>query len=322
MGAHIRRSLVACAAAVVFALSAGAASAQTGQVKGTVVDAQNKPVEGAKITIMPAESTSRKLETKTNKKGEFIQIGLSPGEYKITAEKDGLTQTQNIRVHLDMAEVSFRLVPGGGGPMSPEEQKKQEEKLAAVRAKFDEGVKLASSDPEQAIARFNEVLADAPKCTECYINIGAIYARQKDYPKAEAAFQQAITVNPNSAEAYNGLANVYNAQKKFDQAAEASAQASKLGGAAGAAGGAGGGNASATFNQGVILWNAQKIPEAKAKFEEALKMDPNLADAHYWLGMALLNEGKMDEAKPHFQEYLKLAPTGQYAENAKSIVGG
>ena len=39
-------------------------------------------------------------------------------------------------------------------------------------------------------------------------------------------------MKPNSADAYNGLANVYNAQKKFDQAAEASAEAAKLGAAA------------------------------------------------------------------------------------------
>ena len=58
-------------------------------------------------------------------------------------------------------------------------------------------------------------------------------------------------------------------------------------GAAGAPGAAGGGNASAVFNQGVILWNAGKIPEAKAQFEQAVKLDPNMADAHYWLGMAL-----------------------------------
>ena len=71
------------------------------------------------------------------------------------------------------------------------------------------------------------------------------------------------------------------------------------------------------FNQGVILWNAGKIPEAKKQFEEAVKLDPKLADAHYWLGMASLNEGKTPDAVPHFEEYLKLAPTGQYAEQAK-----
>jgi TolA-binding protein len=83
---------------------------------------------------------------------------------------------------------------------------------------------------------------------------------------------------------------------------------------------AGGGSAPAVFNQGVILWNAGKIPEAKAQFEQAVKIDPNLADAHYWLGMAYVNEGKLPDAAPHFEEYLKLAPTGQYAEQAKGIL--
>src|SRR3712207_7549398 len=36
--------------------------------------------------------------------------------------------------------------------------------------------------------------------------------------------------------------------------------------------------------------------EAKKNFEEAVKLDPKLADAHYWLGMALVNEGKLPEA--------------------------
>ena len=70
----------------------------------------------------------------------------------------------------------------------------------------------------------------------------------------------------------------------------------------------------------MILWNAGKIPEAKAQFEQAVKLDPNMAEAHYWLGMAIVNAGNTAEAKPHFETYLKLAPTGQYAETAKSIV--
>ena len=70
----------------------------------------------------------------------------------------------------------------------------------------------------------------------------------------------------------------------------------------------------------MILWNAGKIPEAKAQFEEAVKLDPNMADAQYWLGMALVNGGDTAGAKPKFEAYLKLAPTGQYADIAKSIL--
>ena len=116
-----------------------------------------------------------------------------------------------------------------------------------------------------------------------------------------------------------GLANVYNAQKKFDQAAEAGAQAQKLLSAAGGATG-GGVSASATFNQGVIAWNAGKIPEAQKLFEQAVAADPKMADAHYWLGMANVNQGKLPEAVKSFEEYLKLDAKGQYAEQAKGML--
>ena len=319
-GAIIRRTLATCALAIGLACVAAPASAQSGQVKGKVVDAKGQPVEGAKITIVNVETSGRKLETKTNKKGEYIQIGLQPGNYTITAEKDTLKATQPVRISLDMSEVNLTLQPGGaGGQITKEEAQKQQAKVAAIRKAFDDGVALSNENKnEEAIAKFNEAIAGAPTCAECYANIGTIYSRMKEWDKAEAAFKKSIEVKPDFAEGYNGLATVYNAQKKFDQAAEASAQATKLMGSA--PGGAGGASASATFNQGVILWNAGKIAEAKAQFEQAVKIDPNMAEAHYWLGMALVNAGNTAEAKPHFEQYLKLAPSGQYAETAKSIV--
>jgi tetratricopeptide (TPR) repeat protein len=317
--ATIRRTLAIGALAIGLALLALPASAQSGQVKGKVVDAKGQPIEGAKVTIANVETAGRKLETKTNKKGEYIQIGLQPGRYTITVEKGDLKDTKDVQIHLDMAELNFTLAPGQGS-MSKEDQAKMAAKNAAIQKAFGEGVELSNQNKnEEAIAKFQEVLVSVPKCAECYANIGTIQARMKDYEKAEASFKQAVEVKPDFAEGWNGLATVYNAEKKFDLAAEAGKKAAELSGAAGGAAG-GGGNASTVFNQGVILWNAGKIPEAKAQFEQAVKIDPNMAEAHYWLGMATVNEGKTAEAKPHFEAYLKLAPTGQYAETAKSIL--
>ena len=53
--------------------------AQTGRLKGKVVDAENKPVEGAVIT-MESKELNRKISTKTNKRGEYTQF-LAPGTY-------------------------------------------------------------------------------------------------------------------------------------------------------------------------------------------------------------------------------------------------
>jgi tetratricopeptide (TPR) repeat protein len=299
-------------------LAAPAAEAQTGQVKGKVVDAKNQPVEGAVVAIEAVDGMGRKFNVKTKKNGEFIQIGLQPGQYKLTASKDGLSDVHETRVGLDAVEVNFSLRAGGaGGDMSAEERKKAEARIAAVKGNFEAGVKLSNEEKyDEAVAKFNEVIAAAPKCIECYINIATIHLRKKEYDQAEGMYKKVLEIAPTSADAYNGLATVYNAQKKFDQAAEASAQAQKLSAAT-----PGGASASSVFNQGVIAWNASKIPEAKKAFEEAVRLDPKLADAHYWLGMANLNEGKMPEAAKSFDEYLKLAPTGQYAEQAKGILG-
>ena len=66
-------------------------------LKGKVVDAKGAPVDGAKVTIT-AKGMKNTREVKTNKKGEWVQIGLFPGDYSITAEKDGDAGTIGTRV--------------------------------------------------------------------------------------------------------------------------------------------------------------------------------------------------------------------------------
>jgi tetratricopeptide (TPR) repeat protein len=329
MGITIRRSVAIGTLALGLACVASPAFAQSGQIKGKVTDAQGAIVEGAKVLIQNLDQGSKPIETKTNKKGEYIQVGLPPGKYRITVSKDALTTTRDTDIHLDMLTLDIKLEPGGGGgrgAMSKEDAAKAKAKSDIISKAFNEGVDFSNTGKSaEAIAKFNEVIAAVPNCAECYANIGTVQGQAKKYEEAEAAYKKAIEIKPDFSEAYSGLANVYNAEKKFDLAAEASKKAMELVGtpAAGGAPGAPGssaGSASQAFNQGVILWNAGKIPEAKALFEQATKTDPNLADAQYWLGMALLNGGNTAEAKPKFEAYLKLAPTGQYVDTAKSIV--
>ena len=325
-GATIRRAVAISFLALGLALVAAPAFAQSGQIRGKVIDAQDQTVDTATILIENTDKGAKPITTKTNKKGEYIQVGLYPGHYKITASKGDLKVTKETDVHLDMLVLDIKLVAGGGGGagagVSKEEAAKAKARAEAMTKAFADGVQLSNEGKtDEAVAKFMEVVSTIPNCAECYANIGTVQTKAKKYDEAETAFKKAIELKPDFAEAYNGLANLYNAEKKFDLAAEAGKKAMELSTAGGgAAGGGGGATASAAFNQGVILWNAGKIPEAKAQFEEAVKLDATLADAQYWLGMALLNGGDMAGAKPKFETYLKLAPTGQYVETAKSIV--
>ena len=107
---------------------------------------------------------------------------------------------------------------------------------------------------------------------------------------------------------------MYNAQRKFDEAGTMSAKAAEL------AGSATGGNASAVYNQGVILWNQSKAAEAQVQFEKATQLDPRMAEAFYFLGMSLVNQGKLADAKKPMDTYLSLDPKGAHADEVKALL--
>jgi tetratricopeptide (TPR) repeat protein len=306
--------LVACAALVAMAVTLPAAAQSTGMVRGVVKDAAGKPVEGAKV-VVEAEGNNRRFETKSDKKGEFVQIGLSPGPYKVTAEKDkAVSAPSPVTVRIAAGAPLTLVIGGGGGGASPEALAKN----AELKKTFEEGVTASrAGNHDEAIAKFTRAAELNANCYDCYYNIAYSQTQKKDLEKAEAAYKKAIELKADYSEAYGGLANIYNLQRKFEEATAASAKAMEL---SGGGAGAGGGNPDALFNQGVILWNAGKIPEAKKQFEATIAAKPDHAEAHYQLGMALVNEGNLAGAGAEFEKYVQLAPNGPNAATAKGIL--
>ncbi len=292
------------ALAVALALAAPAL-AQTGLVKGKVFDSGGKPVPDAVVTIEFMGGMSRKLTTKSDKRGEFVQLGLQSGTYRITATTEKLgaggAETRIRTGNTSEVTITLSTVPAGVDP-----------KMAELKKAFDEGVAASrGNDFDTAVARFQAAVAVQPTCYECYFNLGYAYLQKKDEKQAEETWKKALEIRVDHPETLNSLATLYNSQKRFDEAAAVSAKA---------AASAPAGNADAIYNQGIILWNAGKIAEAKAKFEEATTADPANADARFQLGMALLNEGKVPDAVASFEHYMKLAPTGQFAPQAKAML--
>jgi len=319
---RFRRVLRVTAGAILaLALAVAAtASAQTGQIRGKVVDDKGQPVVDAKVTIEFKGNITLKRETKTDRRGQYIQAGLQSGPWDVTVEKGDLKMTLNTRVSAGvMANLDFTLVKDApSGSMSAEDAKKLAELRKELEAKYIAAVALIDAGKhDEGIAALTALIAETGGCAICEAKIGEAFLKKGDEAGAEAAFKKAIAADPKLPDPYAALASLYNQQKKFDQAAEMSKKATELSGAGGASGGA---SASVVFNQGIIFWNQSKIAEAKAQFEQAIKLDEKFADAHYWLGMALVNEGKLPEAVVSFEKYLTLAPTGQHAETAKGII--
>jgi tetratricopeptide (TPR) repeat protein len=206
--------------------------------------------------------------------------------------------------------MSFTLSASSG--LTAEDKKE----AAATQASASAAVEaMKAGRHDEAIAKFQEVIAKVPTCADCYYNIGVSQMAKQQQAEAEASFKKAIELKPDNGDAYTALANLYNSQKKFDLAAEASANAAKYAG-----GGAGGGNAEASYNQGVILFNAGKFAEAKTQFEAATKADPNHAMAQYQLGMTSLNLGQIPDAVSALEAYLKVDPNGPKAAEVKAAL--
>lgn len=334
----------------VVAFSATTAHAQS-LVKGKVVDAQNKPVEGALIHFEQKDANTKR-DTKSDKKGEFLFVGLPSGEYKVTASKDGISVDQPAHVTgSEPAFISFMLratAPAAAAGAPPSEKA-----VAALTAgakdqtEADQIKGLAAAALEaynannnkEAVAKFSELVKKVPNCADCFMYLGVSYFGNAQPDEAESALKKSIEIQP-TAEAYNMLMRFYNQQKKFQLAeemnrkagelaakTEADRQAAEAKKAEAAAAVATSNAAVATqtasaspYNEGVGLWNSQKYAEAKVKFEEAAKADSQNADAQYMLGMANLNLGAIPAARAAFQEYLKISPTGEKADQVKTFL--
>jgi len=270
--------------------------------------------------VIQEENTGREWKLKSDKKGEFTQIGLRSGTYKLTAEKEGvgsISGNTNVQLTGRPSQPELRLVPAGVNPAaasSPEALARS----AALQTAFSAGVAAnAAQNYEEAIAKFNEAIGISDVCSECYYNLGVVYSQQKKYDEAETAYKKAIEIKADYADAYNGLANVYNAQRKFDDAAAASSKAAELSGA----GLLGGGDADTLARQAMILFNSGKQDEAHKIAEQAVAMDANNADGHFIMGMTLLTTDPA-KAKTELETYLKLAPdqTSQNVATAKALI--
>jgi len=336
--------------AAVLALSVATAHAQS-LVKGRVVDAQNKPVEGAVIHFEQKDA-NYKRDTKSDKKGEFLFVGLPSGEYKVTATKDTLTDTQSARVSgAEQAFVSFQLrapapaaaaanpTAGFSAISSATKDSSDAEALKTLAASALESYN--ANKYAEAIPKFNDLVKKLPTCSDCYMYLSVSYFATNEPEAAETALKKSLEIKP-TAEAYNMLANLYNQQKKFELGAAAAKKATELSEAAaaaapGAAAPAAGAtaapaaaaappppspemNSANAYNDGVKLWNDNKYADAKAKFEEAAKANPQNPDAQYMIGMANLNLNQIPAARAAFQSYLKIAPEGDKAAQVKTFL--
>jgi Flp pilus assembly protein TadD len=293
----MKRFLIAGGFVLGIALVGAPAHAQTGTARGKVMDEKGQPVPEAKVLLEFTGGVTRKYETKTSKKGEFTQVGMYPGGYKITVTKEGYQgSVTEFRIGLgDPTQVpDFKLLSAAearkaaGGPSEE------------LQTAFKNAVALTQAGKlDEAEAAYNELVAKQPTIPELHHNLGYIYTQKKDWPKAEAAYKKALELRPIYPDASAGLARVYQESGQGDKALELMSKAA----------GENPTDARAQFNMGIFSLNAGKSDEAIAAFQKALTADPTMVDAYYHLGTLYVGQNKITEAVQSLEKYLASNPT-------------
>lgn len=351
MRSMLRKALIAIP---VTALFSAVSFAQITTVVGDIKTTDGKPVENAIIKIERLDVKGN-YKTKTNKKGHYAYTGLPIGAYKITVEVDGkdMDAVNGVRTKLgDPTDVSFQLgnqqnqAAAAGAAAPPrglsdsqkadyEKQKKENEEIikknAELNAAFGAGREAeAAKNWDVAIDNFTKATSIDGNQHVVWSHLADSYIarsggktgaeQQADIDKGVEAYKKAIEIKPDDPGYHNNYGLVLAKAKKYDEAQSELNKAAQLDAP----------NAGKYyFNLGAVYVNTGNSDAAAEAFKKATEADPNYADAHYQYGVPLLGkatttgDGKVIPpagTEAEFQKYLQLAPTGPFADQAKSML--
>jgi len=296
----MKRFFLAAAVLAGLCLVPAAARAQTGTARGKVVDEQGQGLADVKIDIEFRGGVTRKLETKTNKKGEFTQVGLHPGIYKFTASKEGY-QGGYLETKINLGDPTYlpdlkitKPAPGAGGLGGAA--------FGELKASVDKAIELTKAGKlDEAEVLYKDAITKSPQYAVLHYNLAIVYMMKNNAAAAEAEYLKAIELQPEQSDAYAGITNLYLATGKADKALEivnkAAAERPD--------------DAKLQLQLGVIHFNTGKPDEAATAIKKAGSLDPSLAEVHFYLGSIAVGQGKTDECIAELEKYLASSPTNQ-----------
>lgn len=347
----MQRISLVLAFALVAVLTPLSLSAQRVRVRGHIVGEDGKPLAGADIVLVNKEN-GQKFIMKTDKNGDFINIGVAIGVYRLTVNKDGkLLYNSDIAANgeekvldINIPKAQVQQKEEALKQLTQEQRKQIEERQKAAEAERTKvqnlNQMLAEADTaekagnyDQAISIYKQATAGDATQPVLWARLGGAYvgaagkvpagdraAAAEDYTQAVEAYRKAIALKGAEAAYHNNLGQAYAKLGKSDDAMAEYNAAANLDPA----------NASLYYyNLGAVLTNSGKVDEANAAFDKAIAADPNRADAYYWKGVNLLAKATLKDNKmiappgtaENLNKYLALAPNGSHAENAKELLG-
>lgn len=265
-----------------------AALAQTGSVKGVCKDITGKPIAEATVEWVNIDN-GRKFDLKTNNKGEYFSLGITPGRYRVSLIKDGkvLFYFNSVPVNPEEMKVDFDLQKEQGAAaqaagMTAEQAKEQQEQQSKIAKEnntikaLNEKLTVAKQDADAG--NLDGAISTMTEATQMDPNRDLLWAKLGEYTLAAAG-------------------------KQTDKDAKEKSYT----------------NAADDYTKAVDLRQKAMDTDPKAKTPDATKV---LAQYYNNLGQAQAKLGKTDDAVKAYNQAAQLDPAGagQYYFNLGAIL--
>jgi tetratricopeptide (TPR) repeat protein len=296
-----------------------------GSVKGVCRDAEGKPLVGVTVEWVGIE-TGRKYTLKTNAKGEYFSLGISPGKYKVTVSQDGKqvfflngipVGLDEVVQDVDLKQEAEKQAQGQG--MTAAQVKEMQERQAQAAKEtntvksLNDKLNIAKTasdagDFETAVTTLTEAtqmdgtrdllwfkLADAYRMSATKQTDPA--EKQKRFESAITDYQKAIELRTNSEAAKKEADGNIKTAAYYNNLAEVYSKSNKTDDAVASYAKAAELDPAHTgqymFNTGAVLTNAGKVDAAIAAFDKVIAADPNKAAAYYWKGVNMIGKATL-----------------------------
>jgi Tfp pilus assembly protein PilF len=287
-----RVAVVAICCAVLLGASSLLAQ-RAAEIEIDVVDGQGAALADVKISVKAADGSAFHYEGTTNKKGKLkASLEAPAGKYLFTFDKPGFA-VEEVEIELQPGLSTTAKIP----LMDPERKKKGQ----AVDT-FNAAVALLQAGKEaDAYPKFQESVGLDPELAEGHRLIALMAANRGDLDTAGDSLDRYLALQPDGlTQAAPAAYLVYRKRGEPDRIAAARDGLKALGAAGDVAG--------IVFNEGVAAVRKDDYAGARAAFQEALELDPNLAPAYQSLAALHFNAAEFDQALPYLDKLFGIAP--------------
>jgi tetratricopeptide (TPR) repeat protein len=169
---------------------------------------------------------------------------------------------------------------------------------------------ICIEDYEEAGKILQQALGIDPKNIRALGLMGLVLMNKEKYDEAMMYFQQVITGNPENAFALNNLGYICYKKGIWGEAIEHLTKAAKQKKDRMA-------SLYANFYLGLVYYERTMYTDAVRFFEQALRLGPNLQEAHYYMGCTEMKKYEFEKAVKHFENCMKIDSDSRYGRMAR-----